>query len=67
MMYEDEVGTVYYAGRIAHGRYMLYYKGEEDVLGHIYAGPYDTKERAMESLSDRAHAYGWRKAAQDAV
>lgn len=67
MIYEDENGTAYYAGGIAQGRYMLYYKGEGDVLGHIYAGPYDTKERAMESLVDRAHAYGWRKAAQDAV
>ena len=62
MRYEDENGTEYYAGMIANGRYMLYYKGEDDVLGHIYAGPYDTKESALESLADRAHAYGWRKA-----
>lgn len=61
MWYEDESGRAYYVGGIARGQYMIYYKGEEDVCGHIYAGPYDNKERALESLADRAHAYGWRK------
>lgn len=62
MVYKDESGRAYYVGGIARGQYMIYYKDEEDVRGHIYAGPYACKERAEEALTGRAHAYGWRKA-----